>query len=102
RNGELTRRSTDLPRKTMKILTGSHFQWIAYHITEKRFLGSGGGTYSAVDGTYTENIEFFSRDDSRVGASLPFQFERKEDDWHHKGKSSKGDPMYEIWSLRTH
>jgi len=100
RDGEMSRRATDGPRKTMKILTGSRFQWIAYHVTNKRFMGTGGGTYTAVDGVYTENIEFFSRDKTRVGASLPFQFERKEDEWHHKGKSSKGDPMYEVWSLR--
>lgn len=100
RDGEMTRRATDGPRKTMKILTGNRFQWIAYHITDKKFSGTGGGTYSAVDGVYTENIEFFSRDKTRVGASLPFQFERKDDEWHHKGKSSKGDPMYEVWSLR--
>ena len=100
RNGEMTRRSTDLPRKTMKILAGDRFQWIAYHITEKKFMGTGGGTYSATDGVYTENIGFFSRDKSRVGASLPFEFERKGDEWHHSGKSSKGEPMYEIWSLR--
>lgn len=102
RNGELTRRSTDLPRKTMKILSGNHFQWIAYHVTDRKFMGSGGGKYTAKDGVYTEVIEFFSRDKSRIGAELPFQFERKEDDWHHKGKSSKGEPMYEIWSLRKH
>ena len=100
RDGEIRERSTDRPRKTMKILSGTRFQWIAYNIETKQFMGSGGGTYTTVDGKYTENIEFFSRDDSRVGASLEFDFEIKEGKWHHSGKSSKGEPMYEVWSTR--
>lgn len=101
RNGELgSPRSDDNPRKTMKILSGTRFQWIAYNIETKEFMGTGGGTYTTANGKYTENIDFFSRDNSRVGASLEFDFEIKGNDWHHKGFSSKGDPMHEIWSLR--
>ena len=101
RNGELGRpRSSDNPRKTMKILSGTRFQWIAYNVETQEFMGTGGGTYNTVNGKYTENIDFFSRDNSRIGASLVFDFERKGDDWHHQGLSSKGDPIYEIWSLR--
>lgn len=85
-------------RRTVKILSGGRFQWIAFNSATKEFSGTGGGTYSAQNGVYTENITFFSRDDSRVGASLQFQFEIKDGQWHHKGKSSKGDPIYEIWS----
>ena len=98
--GELSRRDTNRPRKTMKLLTGSRFQWIAYNTETKQFMGTGGGSYIAKNGVYTENIEFFSRDDKRVGASLNFEFDVKGEDWHHSGKSSKGDPMYEIWSKR--
>ena len=100
RNGEISQRDTNRPRKTMKVLSGTRFQWIAYNTETKEFKGTGGGTYTTVDGKYTENIEFFSRDNSRVGASLKFDFELKEGKWHHSGFSSKGDPLYEIWSLR--
>jgi len=93
-------RDTSGPRKTMKILSGTRFQWIAYNTDTKEFMGTGGGTYTTIDGTYTENIEFFSRDNSRVGASLSFQYEVKENEWHHRGLSSKGKPIYEIWSPR--
>ena len=85
-------------RRTIKILSGGHFQWVAFNSAAKEFSGTGGGTYSVNNDTYTEHITFFSRDDSRVGASLQFQFEVKEGQWHHKGNSSKGDPIYEIWS----
>jgi hypothetical protein len=87
-------------RKTMKILSGTRFQWIAYNNETKEFFGTGGGTYSTVNGKYTESIEFFSRDNSRVGAQLEFDFSLMEGDWRHSGKSSKGDPIDEIWSKR--
>ena len=100
RNGELQKRDTNRPRKTMKILSGTRFQWIAYNTETKEFMGTGGGTYTTINGKYTENIEFFSRDDKRVGASLEFDYELKDGDWHHSGLSSKGQPIYEVWSLR--
>lgn len=87
-------------RKTMKILSGTRFQWIAYNSETKEFFGTGGGTYTTIDGKYTETIEVFSRDNSRVGAILEFDFSLEEGEWHHSGKSSKGDPINEIWSKR--
>lgn len=101
RDGEIQMRDTSGPRKTMKILSGTRFQWIAYNIETKEFMGTGGGTYTTIDGKYTENIGFFSRDDNRVGASLEFNYELKDGNWHHSGFSSKGDPIYEIWSKRN-
>lgn len=99
RNGEVSR-STPGSRRTMKILSGTRFQWIAYNVDKKEMLGTGGGMYTTVDGKYTENIEFFSRDSTRVGASLEFEFSLENGEWHHKGLSSKGEPIYEIWTKR--
>lgn len=84
-------------RKTLKILTGTRFQWVAMDPATRLFAGTGGGTYSFKDGTYTENIEFFSRDDSRVGAELTFTGKLVEEKWHHSGLSSRGDKIYEVW-----
>ena len=92
RRGEMRMRDVNRPRKTLKMLAGGRFQWIAYDTSKKGFYGSGGGTFSAVDGKYVENIEFFSRDSNTVGKSLEFDFEIKEGDWHHRGfmiKSTK-------------
>lgn len=101
RNGEIQmREDMDQPRKTMKILTGTRFQWIAYNTATGEFFGTGGGEYSAEDGQYVEKIRFFSRNDDRVGAELPFQFSTEGGQWHHRGKSSSGDPMYEVWAKR--
>lgn len=97
RNGEMNRMSPG-DRRTIKILGGDRFQWVAFNSATREFYGTGGGTYTAENGKYTENIEFFSRDNDRVGASLGFDYEIKDGEWHHSGKSSKGDPIYEIWS----
>lgn len=94
------RRGNESPRKTLKFLKDGYFQWIAYNTETMDFSGTGGGRYAADNGTYTEVIQFFSRDDSRVGAELSFQFERQGNDWHHTGNNSRGEPMYEIWAIR--
>ena len=92
---------TDNPlraRRTYKLLTGTRFQWFAINIETGEFSGTGGGTYQFINGKYTEHIEFFSRDSSRVGASLQFSAKIEEGKWHHSGFSSKGEAIYEIWS----
>ncbi len=94
------RRGEENPRKTLKFLMDGRFQWMAYNTDTFEFFGTGGGSFSSEDGAYVENIEFFSRDDARVGATLQFNYKVKDGDWHHTGKNSKGEPMYEIWALR--
>ncbi len=100
RNGKMSSFSPGV-RKTMKILSGTRFQWIAYNTATSEFFGTGGGTYSTQDGKYIENIEFFSRNADRIGASLEFNFKLNEGDWQHSGLSSRGDPINEIWTPRT-
>lgn len=87
-------------RKTLKILSGTRFQWIAYNSETGEFFGTGGGTYTTVGNKYTETIEFLSRDSTRVGMNLGFNFELKTDIWHHMGFSSKGDAIDEVWTRR--
>ncbi|TDS18913.1 hypothetical protein DFQ03_0626 [Maribacter caenipelagi] len=94
------RRGEENSRKTLKLLIDNTFQWIAYDTESFRVSGTGGGTYKAENGIYKEEIEFFSKDNSRVGAQLEFNYKLESDDWHHTGKNSKGELMYEIWSKR--
>lgn len=84
-------------RKTLKMLTGSRFQWFAIDPDGNKFSGTGGGTYVFKDGKYIETIDFFSRDASRVGSSLSFDGHLEEGKWHHSGLSSRGDKIYEVW-----
>jgi hypothetical protein len=99
RDGEMSK-MTPGARRTMKILSGTRFQWIAYNTETREMSGTGGGTYTTRNGKYTEKIEFFSRDNTRVGASLTFDFSLEDGAWRHKGKSSKGDPIDEVWTKR--
>ncbi|MBC5991894.1 membrane or secreted protein [Pontibacter sp. SD6] len=96
RNGQMSTMQPG-PRKTLKILSDSRFQWIAFNSETGEFSGTGGGTYTAQNGKYTENIEFFSRDQERVGMQLTFDYEAKDGKWHHSGKSSTGNKINEIW-----
>lgn len=100
-NGEMRRREPTGPRRTMKFLSGERFQWVAFNMETGEFMGTGGGTYSADNNMYIEKIEFFSRDSSRVGNQLSFDYKIRNNEWHHMGLSSKGDPMYETWGHRT-
>lgn len=84
-------------RKTLKILSGNRFQWAAFNTDTHQFFGSGGGTYTVKDGKYTETIEFFSRDNKRVGASLTFDCVLNGKDWTHAGQSTTGTRVHEIW-----
>jgi hypothetical protein len=85
------------PRKTLKLLSGTRFQWIAINPGVKGFYGTGGGTYTFANGKYTEHIEFFSRDSSRVGASLTFDGKVEGNTWNHSGLNSRGEQLNEVW-----
>ncbi|MCU0397183.1 MAG: hypothetical protein MUC73_03680, partial [Cyclobacteriaceae bacterium] len=91
------RRGGTSPRQTMKVLSGKYFQWAAFNYETKQFMGTGGGGYSLKDGAYTENIRFFSRDNSRSGMSLTFECRLDGTDWYHKGKGTTGNPVSEVW-----
>ena len=99
-NNNALQKITPGARRTMKILSGKRFQWIAYNTETKEFFGTGGGTYTTLNGKYTEVIDFFSRDSTRIGMSLQFDFALENEVWMHKGLSSKGDPIDEAWTKR--
>lgn len=94
------RRSPFYPRRTMKILSGKHFQWIAYNVVTKQFIDTGGGTYTTENGKYTETIHFFTKTAESVGKSLSFDYSFVDGDWRHKGQKSTGGPLDECWTKR--
>ena len=87
-------------RRTMKVLSGTQFHWIAYNVETKEFTNAGGGTYTTDNGKYSENIEFFTKTAESVGKHLTFQYSFVDGDWRHKGEKSTGGPMDECWSRR--
>ncbi|HYE53849.1 MAG TPA: hypothetical protein VD996_03370 [Chitinophagaceae bacterium] len=89
-------------RKTLKILSATRFQWVAINPEVKGFYGTGGGTCMFFNGKYMEKIEFFSRDSSRVGATLSFEGKVANDLWTHTGLNSRGEPLHEEWTRVKH
>lgn len=90
-------------RKTFKILSGTRFQWAAINAETKEFFGTGGGSYTFENGKYTETLDFFTKDSTKVGNSITFDGKVEGDLWHHSGLSSQGARMYEIWKMEpTH
>ncbi len=89
------------PRRTMKVLSGKHFQWIAYNVGTKSFIATGGGTYTTANGIYTENIHYFTKTAESVGKTLQFEYAFVDGDWRHKGEKSTGGALDECWTKRS-
>jgi hypothetical protein len=101
RNDSVSKRANSFyPRRTMKVLSGKYFHWIAYNVATKSFQNAGGGTYTTVNGKYTENIEFFTKTAESIGKTLVFDYSFVNGDWRHKGQKSTGGAMDECWSRR--
>ena len=101
RNDSAAKRSNPFyPRRTMKVLSGKYFHWIAYNVATKSFQNAGGGRYTTADGKYTEHIEFFTKTSQSVGKTLTFDYSFVNGDWRHKGEKSTGGVMDECWSRR--
>jgi hypothetical protein len=101
RNDTVSKRSNPFyPRRTMKVLSGKYFHWIAYNVVTKAFMNAGGGAYTTENGKYTERIEFFTKTPESVGKTLVFDYSFVNGDWRHKGEKSTGGPMDECWSRR--
>lgn len=85
------------PRKTLKMVTNSRYQVLALNSKTGQFVGSSGGNWSSNENTYTENVEFFSKDQSNAGRSLKFDRKFENGLWLHSGKDTKGKLMKEKW-----
>lgn len=88
------------PRRTMKVLSGKHFHWIAYNVNTKAFMNAGGGSYTTENGKYTETIEFFTKTPESVGKTLVFDYSFVNGDWRHRGQKSVGGSLDECWTKR--
>ena len=88
------------PRRTMKVLSGKHFHWIAYNVNTKAFMNAGGGSYTTENGKYTEKIEFFTKTSESVGKTLVFDYSFVNGDWRHRGQKSVGGNLDECWTRR--
>lgn len=94
---EYWRRIEYAPRKTVKMLTNNRYQVLALNSETGQFVGTSGGTWSKDTKSYTENIEFFSKNQDNVGRNLKFNRKMTDGLWHHTGTQSDGLLMMEKW-----
>jgi hypothetical protein len=101
-NDKVSKRASPFyPRRTMKMLSGKYFQWVAYNVATKSFMNAGGGSYTTKDGKYSESIEFFTKTPESVGKALQFDYSFVDGDWRHKGQKSTGGALDECWTRRS-
>ena len=69
-----------------KHITPTHFMWIAYDLTKKKLMGTGGGTYTYDGSNYVEDIHFFYPPGSNErGQKINFKADFGEGGWRHTG-----------------
>ncbi len=87
----------DHPRRAIKILSGTRFQWIDYDKKSRTFSASAGGTYTFKDGKYSEHFEFFTNQPTWIGDSVSFTCKVENDRWYHVGSLPDEMIVDEIW-----
>lgn len=85
------------PRKTLKMITNNRYQVLALNSETGKFVSSSGGTWSGENSTYTEQVEFFSKNQENVGRSLKFNRKYEYGLWYHTGRDTQGKVMMEKW-----
>jgi hypothetical protein len=89
---------SDLQRQhVIKIFKDGY--WIAAHFgdPQKPFSGTGGGTYKAANGKYTETLDYYSWDSTAVGDTYAFDYKLTRDSYFQNGKmDSEKYPNYII------
>jgi len=82
-----TNRRDGMEKFYIKHINNEHFVWVEYDRINNRLLGTGGGTYTLENNTYTENIQFYYPPGANeMGQAIPFHAELSEEGlWHHTG-----------------
>lgn len=91
-------RTPHIPRGQVrwKMFTGTRFVWVAYNPEEKKFVASGGGTYSTRPGALITRLEFFSEDPSIAGKENVMKITLDGDRLHQSGVIA-GGTVEEEW-----
>lgn len=101
-DGVVRKRSNPFyPRRTMKIIVGDYFQWVSYNVVTKKFFDAGGGKQSHENGTYREQIAYFTKTAASIGKQLSYLYQLDGDDWRHTGEKSTGGLLDECWTRRS-
>ena len=92
---------SDAPKDALhlKMLTATHFIWVAYDAKTKVVSSSMGGSYSLEGGNYTETVEFFLPEPMKayLGKKQEFTIKIDGDKLTQSGKLSDGMKIEEVW-----
>ncbi|HEY4761288.1 MAG TPA: hypothetical protein VIH42_11965 [Thermoguttaceae bacterium] len=85
--------------REVKIINQTHFMWVTYVRASGIPVLLGGGTYTFDGKTYKEFYEFGSRGIPQdfIGKEQVFTAELKGDIWIHRGKTTNGFNVDEMW-----
>jgi hypothetical protein len=84
--------------RKIKVITDTHFVWVAYDPDTGKIESSGGGTYALAGAAYTETIEFGDGEMSGLrGKKQVFTFDLKGDRLEQTGQLSTGLKIAEVW-----
>lgn len=97
-HGDNTIAQQDLQKQhVIKIFKDGYWMAAYFGNPEKPFNGVGGGTYTAVNGKYTEKLDYYSWDSTAVGDTYTFDFSVTGDNYFQNGKmDSEKYPDYTI------
>jgi hypothetical protein len=93
--------SASLPKdeRHVKIITATHFVWVAYDDKNRVISSSMGGSCILEGAKYTETVEFFMPESMRtyLGKKQEFTIRIEGDKLYQSGKLSDGMTIEEVW-----
>jgi hypothetical protein len=75
-----------------KFYTDGHFFFLAYDDNADTLIGAGGGTYTALKDTFTENLMFVTWDTNAVKLSYTFTYQVKDGKFEQRGTMASTTP----------
>ena len=91
---------TDAPQaqRRVKLITPTHFTWVAYEASTGKVQSMAGGTYARKGNAYTELIEFAGEGMANYqGKKQPFTIRVEGDKLTQSGELSDGTKIEEVW-----
>ncbi|MCB9272925.1 MAG: hypothetical protein H6564_02730 [Lewinellaceae bacterium] len=82
-----------------KFYTGQHFIFLAYDEAADTLIMAGGGTYTAVKDTLTEDLSFTTWDSTNVGVTYTFNYQVKDGKFEQRGtmaSTTPGEPDFQL------
>jgi len=85
-------------QRRIKLITETHFTWVAYEVVSGKVQSMAGGRYTLSDGAYTESIEYAGEGMmDYFGKKQSFNIRVEGDKLHQSGKLSDGTKVEEVW-----